>query len=234
MKIAILSDIHGNIDALNEVLKIIEKENIKTIFSLGDQLGYYYDAEQVYRELRNRNSYIINGNHERIFLDYLNYEDLAIDEKYGICFKYYKNNFNFELINYIKKLPKFLNVKINNINFSLFHGSSFDEDFYVYPSENRKILDRFSKSDSDIIFFGHSHYPFMFNAGNKTVINVGSVGQSRVVGGIANWGVFDTTNMVFVPKSTPYNVKNVIQKIKEIDKGKYLETILKRNNMHYE
>ena len=176
MKIAILSDIHGNIDALKEVLNVIDKENIKNIFSLGDQLGYYYDAIPVYDELLKRNCNIISGNHERIFLEYLNKEDSKIDKKYGSCFKKYKNEFDSELTEYIKSLPEYLNLEIDNIKFGLYHGSNFDSDFYVYPTEDRGVLDEFSKSDSDVIFIGHSHYPFMFNSGGKTIINVGSVG----------------------------------------------------------
>ncbi|NQX82848.1 MAG: metallophosphoesterase family protein, partial [Flavobacteriaceae bacterium] len=181
-----------------------------------------------------RNCNIISGNHERIFLEYLNKEDSKIDKKYGSCFKKYKNEFDSELTEYIKSLPEYLNLEIDNIKFGLYHGSNFDSDFYVYPTEDRGVLDEFSKSDSDVIFIGHSHYPFMFNSGGKTIINVGSVGQSRVVGGIASWGVFDTSNSVYIPKTTLYDVSKVIEKIEELEKGKYLELILKRNNIHFE
>jgi len=234
MKIAILSDIHGNIDALNQVLKEVDKQKIDMIFCLGDQLGYYYSAKEVYEELRKRNSIIISGNHEQIFLNYLTEPSKTIDEKYGLCFKKYKKIFSDELISFIEKIPSEIRLTIDGVKFSLFHGANFKNDYYVYPTEKRNILDKFDSEDSDVIFIGHTHYPFIFNSSNSLVINVGSVGQSRVIGGISNWGIYDTSNKVYIPKSTPYNIKKVIEKLEEIDSNKYLKTILTRNNTSYE
>lgn len=234
MKIAILSDIHGNIDALNQVIKAIKKDNISIVFSLGDQLGYYYDAEAVYTALDNLNCEMIAGNHERIFLDYLENSSPKIDQKYGLGFKKYKESFSSNLIQKIKDLPDFKYLCIDGLNFGLFHGASFNSDYYVYPTEKRDVLNAFAEIPADVAFIGHSHYPFVFNCGEKLIVNVGSVGQSRVVGGIANWGVYDTQNRVYIPKSTLYDTNKVISKLEQEDLGKYLKTILERNNFNYE
>ncbi|BDS14369.1 metallophosphoesterase family protein [Aureispira anguillae] len=234
MKIAIISDVHGNIDALNRVIKEIKREKIEVVFSLGDQLGYYYDAEKVYDQLEKLDTVMIAGNHERIFLDYLIKNNPEIDEKYGLCFQKYKNSFSQDLIQKIKNLPSFKFVKINSINFGLFHGASFDPDYYVYPTADKTVLEKFSDSPADVIFIGHSHYPFVFQCGQKLVVNVGSVGQSRVVGGIANWGIYDMSNHVYIPKSTLYDVQKVIDKLEKEDQSKYLKKILERNNFNYE
>ncbi|MCG8476267.1 MAG: metallophosphoesterase, partial [Cytophagales bacterium] len=65
MKIAILSDIHGNNAALSEVLRSIDRQGISSLFVLGDQLGYYLQAEEVYKELSRYGNCMIQGNHER-------------------------------------------------------------------------------------------------------------------------------------------------------------------------
>ena len=81
MKIAILSDIHGNFIALKEVLKQIKKNEIKRLFVLGDQLGYYYQAEEVFKSLQAYNCDIISGNHEKLFLKFRYPEKNTADKK---------------------------------------------------------------------------------------------------------------------------------------------------------
>jgi len=188
----------------------------------------------VYEELRRRKSILIKGNHESVFLNYLDFPSKEIDNKYGLGFKKYAKTFSNELIEYIKKIPLEYRGEIDGVKFGLFHGSNFDPDYYVYPTEKRLVLNKFAKEKSNIIFIGHCHYPFMFTCDNKIIISVGSVGQSRVVGGIANWGIYDTENKVYIPKNTPYDVNAVISKLEKDDADKYLKKVLTRNNVNYE
>ncbi len=236
MKIAILSDIHGNFIALKEVLKQIKKNEIKRLFVLGDQLGYYYQAEEVFKSLQAYNCDIISGNHEKLFLKFINGDKSfkkEINNKYGKCFEFYRKTFPEHLFKKIKSLNDELVIKINNINFLLCHGSPKISERYIYPDEVKSKIDDID--GIDFIFNGHTHYPMIYNGKYSTLINVGSVGQSRVSGGIANWGVFDTENLVFSPKSTMYNIEKVMKNLRDHnEEKKYLFDILKRNNYNYE
>lgn len=234
MKIAILSDIHGNIYALKAVVKQMRLNKIDLVFFLGDQLGYYYDVEEVYNEIDQWDHHIIAGNHERIFLEYLernNSFNTTIDAKYGDCFSHYKSAFNSKLISRIKNLADEKAVEVDGFKFLLCHGSPLDKDQYIYPDAKKSILDMCLKATTefDVVFIGHTHYPMVYSNGTNTLINVGSVGQSRTVGGIANWGVFNTNNGVFSMQNTIYNTSNLEQKHKDSAKN-YLVKILKRNN----
>ena len=236
MKIAILSDIHGNFIALKEVLKQIEKNDINRLFVLGDQLGYYYQAEEVYRSLESYNCDIISGNHEKLFLKFIKSDQSfkkEITDKYGKCFNFYSETFPDHLYKKIKSLKDELVITINNINFLICHGSPKISERYIYPDENKsEIIDI---DGIDFIFNGHTHYPMIYNGKNSTLINVGSVGQSRVAGGIANWGIFDTENSVYSPKSTIFDIEKVIINLHDHnEEKKYLFDILKRNNYNYE
>jgi len=75
MKLAILSDIHGNYSAFMEVITVCQKYNIEKLLLLGDQVGYYYESEKIYSELMSWNYLAIRGNHEDILLDYINKDD---------------------------------------------------------------------------------------------------------------------------------------------------------------
>ena len=85
MRIAILSDIHGNFFALEAVIKQIHNMQVDRIYFLGDLLGYYYEPKKVYQKLREINAIMILGNHEQMLFDCIdgkiNIEHLT--SKYG-------------------------------------------------------------------------------------------------------------------------------------------------------
>ncbi len=230
MKIAILSDIHGNLPALEVVMKEISKHKIDRVFILGDLLGYYYQAQDVFEVLDSYLEDTIIGNHEILFLDYLNgINKNEINHKYGLSYKYYKETFSQELISKIKKLPSKKRENINGISILFTHSNPIEEDGYIYPDEKLDVLERIETNQFDYIFMGHTHYPMIYNGKKTTIINVGSVGQSRVKGGIANWGVFNTINKVYTAQNTPYNINKTIENLAFHNEEKaYLINILKR------
>lgn len=234
MKIAIISDIHGNIYALKAVVNAMKSQNIDVVFVLGDQMGYYYDVDKVYKELDQWNHYIISGNHERIFYEYLNensnYNE-KIDAKYGLCFNHYVKSLDKELIKRIQHLEEQKVVELDHYRFLLCHGSPLDKDQYIYPDYDKEVLDKCidAANNVDVVFMGHTHYPMQYSNKNKQLINVGSIGQSRTVGGIANWGVFNTKNGIFTAQSTPYDTSKLIKDLKGTSNN-YLLNILSRNN----
>ena len=69
MRIAVISDIHGNMEALQQVSFDIEKSNVDTIVCLGDMVGYGPEPEQVVQWIMSRNIPTIMGNHELALID---------------------------------------------------------------------------------------------------------------------------------------------------------------------
>jgi putative phosphoesterase len=230
MKLAILSDIHGNYSAFMEVITVCKKYNIEKLLLLGDQVGYYYESEKIYNELMSWNYLAIRGNHEEILLDYINRDNNfrnGIDKKYGSSIKQLIGN--KKIIEITQNLPSINSIRIDNINILMCHGSRTDAGKYLYPTEKKEILEAELDEQYDFIFIGHSHYPFIYSNGKSTLINVGSVGQNRVAGGVANWGILDTSNCVFSPMSTPYDTFQLIEMAKQNDSEiEYLQKILKR------
>ncbi|NNE32365.1 MAG: metallophosphoesterase family protein [Winogradskyella sp.] len=232
MKIAILSDIHGNFYAFDAVLKQIVKKNIDLYFFLGDQLGYYYDAEAVYDKISELNCHIIAGNHERIFLKYLKADSsyrAMINKKYGSSFFKYAENFPARLTEFVSTLPNKKEVFIDGYRFLLCHGAPQDMDQYIYPDADSEVLEQVDADNYDFIFNGHTHYPMIYVGSKTSLINVGSVGQSRTVGGVANWGIFNTKNGLYEPQNTLYDIKGLENSLDPNEKD-YLFSILRRNN----
>lgn len=238
MKIAVLSDIHANSIALKSVLDEAKQQGVDHLFLLGDQLGYYYEANEVFEMIKEWPYDIIAGNHERLFGEYLTASTdrrNKINEKYGYCFAYYENSFSINLIESIKQLTEQKRIEKDGLTFLLCHGSPTNKDLYLYPDATKNILQENEVNGFDYILCGHTHYPMVYVGRSSVIINVGSVGQSRTVGGIANWGIINTKNGIYTPQNTPYDIEKAIINLNERnEKKEYLFTVLKRNNTNYE
>lgn len=189
MKIAVLSDIHGNKLALDEVLADIKNNNADMIFILGDiAMGGYdpnYTIEKLFslQKEMGENFKMIQGNTDKLIIDFsdtlfekmhaanpLMAEALQLDDK----------EIKKENKEKLKTLPVNLSVNIEGVKILLTHGSPRRQDENIYPDTSPNELENIVKDvKEDIILCGHTHIPcgFSLNSG-KTVINAGSIGRS--------------------------------------------------------
>ena len=231
MKIAILSDIHGNSDALNEVLKKAKKENVAHLMILGDIVGYYYYPDKILNLLAEWSFDIIKGNHEKILKDLIADPSLGVSIrlKYGSGHQEAINRLTGQQLEFLDGLPETKTVEFNGISMLMSHGSPWSNDYYIYPDCKKAIIRKCDSKEHDFVLIGHSHYAFAIKNENSILINPGSVGQSRQVGGKASWTIIDTLNGCFQMLSTDYDVKNLIAVVEEKDADiKYLREVLKR------
>ena len=167
--IAIVSDIHGNYVAFEEVLKTIDKMGIKDIYCLGDMVGYYPQVNEVCNELRKRDALCVIGNHDwymlaNSFCD----RSQTVNDTIG----YQKKIISDENLEWLKSLP----VHRQYQELKMVHGgwvNPIDE----YLREPTK--DYFEKVGGKYFASGHTHLPRVDDYGNKVYCNPGSVGQPR-------------------------------------------------------
>jgi len=231
MKIAILSDIHGNDIALEAVLSEIVDEGINKIFVLGDVVGYYYHPDKVINALETFDVEYIRGNHEDLLYQAINNGIKAeiIYDKYGSGINFAIEKLSSNNIELFVNLPKCKIVEIDDIQIELCHGSPWNNDYYVYPDAGKKILRKCAFSHCDFILMGHTHRAFTYSFNGSTVANVGSVGQSRDKGGLASWAVIDTNNRSFILRRSKFDVSILCKEVKDIDPHvPYLHEILNR------
>ncbi len=186
-KIAIISDVHGNITALNAVLEDIKARDIKRIFCLGDSIVKCANPDLVIDKLKEVCEVILIGN-----TDYAICCPEAKDKGFWSRVK-----IGEERANFIYSLPKIHEFYMSGYFIRLFHASPYSLDHIYNPmysnkgSENGKIeldgpeemfknTDFIGKKDSDpipdIIGYGHIHTPCIVRFKNKTLFNPGSVG----------------------------------------------------------
>ncbi|MEQ8217967.1 MAG: metallophosphoesterase family protein [Arenibacter sp.] len=231
MKIAVISDIHGNYDALVAVLKKAKKEKVEHLLILGDIVGYYYHPDKILELFSEWSFDMIKGNHENILEDLIANPSLGeiIRLKYGSGHNEAINKLTKQQLAFLRSLSETKSVQFDEVSILMCHGSPWSNDFYIYPDcENETILKCDSK-EHDFVLIGHSHYAFAIKNANSILINPGSVGQSRQIGGKASWAIINTVNGCFQLLTTDYNVEKLLKEVEEIDADiKYLAEILKR------
>lgn len=220
MKVAFISDIHGNYDALNAVLKQIKKLNVSKIYCLGDLVNYYYDPDKCIEVLIKNNVQCIRGNHEKIFFKTLkdNKKKNYYSKLYGNSIKNNLVKLNKKHIFFLKSLPTQKRININNSKILLAHGAPWKSDFYFYPNIKKKWFKKISKYKYDTIILGHTHIPMKIKLNKKKLlINTGSVGQPRDKTCNASWLLLDASKMDYKIIKTKYNKKRLKNQIKRYD-----------------
>jgi putative phosphoesterase len=222
MKIGILSDIHSNSFALEAVLKEAEIEKISHFFILGDIFGYYPWAAETYQLISRLDAITICGNHDLMLLSD-QVPNPAPD--YWETLVHNKNLLNQkcpEALVWLKKLePYLLNYKIEEINFSLYHGTPDNPVNGRFYPDNENLYEWFPSQSNNVILLGHTHYPFykkIVNGG--AVINPGSVGQPRDGKISASWAIYNTETQECQLRRTEYNVKPLTEYLQQINWNK--------------
>jgi len=124
-KIAIISDIHANIEALDEVYKDIEKEKIEKIICLGDVVGYGPNPNEAIDMVKDRVLYTIKGNHDEGIIN----ENVLFDfNEYGVrAIEWQKNILKKDGFDFLSTL----NFDIKFDNFQIVHGALSDYFKYI-------------------------------------------------------------------------------------------------------
>ncbi len=194
--IAIISDIHGNFIALEEVLKRIDAQRISEIYCLGDTVGYYSQVNECCDELRRRNIHCVMGNHDWYLASGTDCERSQSVRK---CMHYHRRIISDKNREWILSLP----VTMNVLGISMLHGgwkNPIDE--YVEPSK-----EYFEKIKGNIFVSGHTHVQRVEQYADKIYCNPGSVGQPRDGDQRAAYAVFDGKQ--FVLYRVPYDIDQV-------------------------
>jgi len=168
MKIGIISDIHGNFEALKTVLAELDRMHVSEIYCLGDVVGYYSQVNECCDELRKREILCVMGNHDWYMAGggYCPRSKSVND-----CLDYQRKVITNENINWLATFP--IHRKVANIH--ILHGGWADPiDEYLQPS-----AEYFSRIKGEIFMSGHTHIQRLDKYPGKTYCNPGSVGQPR-------------------------------------------------------
>jgi len=231
MRFAVLSDIHANLPALEAVLAEVHAAGISQLVLLGDYVGYFYDAQPVVEMLMQWQHIAIRGNHDRMLIEARNNDELrrTYIQKYGNGLEVAIADFGDKSWEWIESLPERQTLVTEGARIELCHGSPFDPDAYIYPDSPKSLFNRFALIDTDAIWMGHTHWPFL-KPGQPWLMNPGSVGQPRDLGGIASWCVFDEETSSVAFRRTEYPISHLAREVqsRDPDLGRNLSTLHRR------
>ena len=182
MKLAVISDIHGNLFALEKVLEDIEHEKCDNIVCLGDLAMAGPEPDKTVELVKQMNWDVIQGNTDKMIVEYNEEMYNALKGQIPIMANALRND--AEVISdknkeYLKNLPENLEININNTPILLVHGSPRRNNEDISPDlPLEKVEEMTDGTDARLILCGHTHLPcgYQTNSG-KTVVNVGSVGR---------------------------------------------------------
>ncbi len=186
MKIAVISDVHGNMQALHSVIKHIKLNKCDKVIGLGDYaMAGPQPVETVdwFIEAKEEKGFIlIQGNTDKLIAEYDDGVYDVMKSKYPVMANALKNDvelLNWRQKDFLRSLPNQLNLNFEGVNILLVHGSPRKNNEDILPDTPLDVLEEMIKDvEADIILCGHTHIPCGFQTvSKKTVINVGSVGR---------------------------------------------------------
>lgn len=186
-KVAFISDVHSNLEALNAVLGRLGDEEL---FCLGDLVGYGSNPNEVIELLEERGAVSLLGNHDAAVLTG---DTSWFNSTAAIAAKWTTKQLSERSVAYLRKLPLQIRVDLDGVSTYLAHGSPDDNlREYVDPVTHADLFGHYlTRLDVGLVGLGHTHLPFVWTGDGGTVFNPGSVGQPRDGDWRASFAVVD-------------------------------------------
>jgi diadenosine tetraphosphatase ApaH/serine/threonine PP2A family protein phosphatase len=233
VKYAIVSDVHGNLESLQQALSIAVAQD--ALISLGDVVGYGPNPNECVALLRERCRHAVLGNHDLAAIENFGVENFNEAARAAIGWtqrmldepsRQWLNTLPYEL-----RLPEFL----------LVHGSPVN--YFEYVLDKATAALAFERTDAPVIFIGHTHVAeywtrepdgaislkhmqhggeLKLEEGRRYIIDVGSVGQPRDLNPAASLVVYDSEQRLARWVRYDYPIEQVARKIQAAHLPGYL------------
>lgn len=230
MKLAVISCIHGNYEALNAVLSDIDAQKADQIYCLGDLVGYGPYPNAVVEMIRSLDIPTCQGCWDEDIVEGLNacecsYPSQLAEARGRLAHEWTNSVIHPEVREYLATLP--MTLKRDNLCFV--HGSPSSQHEYLLPSmDGFAALERVLSADADVLFCGHTHVPYVrdledaalsvkvqqpdqtenpkqFQVALKQIVNAGSVGEPRHGRPNATYVLYDTDTAQVTLREVPYD-----------------------------
>ncbi len=221
MRYGIISDVHGNMAALQRVFDYLDGQHVTNCLCCGDIVGYGAHPNECCDMMRERECVCVMGNHDEAA--WRPEKDRWFTGAARACIEWTREVLTSENIEFLSELPRTQMVD----QIQICHGSLPDPDAYVYdPYTAAQTLDRMN---GRVCFFGHTHCTSWFvedeprtlpshysnpsgceiqiKSDRRYMINPGSVGQPRDGNSQAACAIYDTDEDLVTIKRLGYDVE---------------------------
>lgn len=229
MRLAVISDIHGNLEAFRAVLEDIREVGVDSVVSLGDNIGYGADPEPVMNLLRRHGIESVLGNHELALMDPSCRRSFHPFAKKALAVN--QERLSRKSLDDIHRMPA---CRVRD-DLRFVHGCPPDSvTTYIIHEPPAVIAAIMKKLPQPIVFVGHTHYLDLYELENGSVkmrdvskwgvaldqnsryiVNTGSVGQPRKGEILATYVIWDSAERVLVPRFIEFDNRTAAAKIIE-------------------
>ncbi|NJM47344.1 MAG: metallophosphoesterase family protein [Alkalinema sp. RU_4_3] len=243
MKIAVISCIHGNYEALNAVLSDIDDHKVEQIYCLGDLVGYGPHPNAVVEMVRSLNIPTVQGCWDEDIIEGLNacecsYPSILAEQRGKLAHTWTDQEIHPETREFLAQLP--MTLRVDNLAFV--HGSPNNQHEYLLPEIDAfTAMERVLGTGADVLFCGHTHVPYVRDLSDglvkvqvkrsgvsetatqihvaplKRIINAGSVGEPRHGRPNATYVIYDPESAEVKLREVEYDYPKTCAAI--IDKG---------------
>jgi diadenosine tetraphosphatase ApaH/serine/threonine PP2A family protein phosphatase len=230
MRLAVIADIHSNLEALDRVLAQIEAEGVDAILNLGDLVGYNASPNECVELLQRPKVWHLAGNHDLALLEPERAEHFNIIAHEAL--RWCREELRPEFREFLRGLPL---LQQQPGSFLACHGTPTSPDTYIaYHFQGKRVLKHLlNHTDLRVCFFGHTHRRALWyrdmrgkvalrqipptklrlSLEEHYLINPGSVGQPRDGNPEAAYAVFDAEEFSIHFKSVPYDIAGAQRRI---------------------
>jgi predicted phosphodiesterase len=230
MRLAVISDIHGNLEALQEVLADVDRCRADAVVCLGDSVGYGPAPEEVVSLIRGREIPCVVGNHKLGLLDCAFLDWFNPPTRRSLVLT--RRLISGETLEYMRRLPPALSLE----GALCVHGCPPDSATrYLFEVSERRLGDLLSTMGEEICFVGHTHQLEIVAwdgrrvtrkrpaeglhalwPARRVIVNVGSVGQPRDGSNRAKYVIWDRQERSLDVRFVPYDIAVTAGKILEM------------------
>jgi putative phosphoesterase len=188
LKIVIVSDIHGNLAALNA----LPERNFDELWCIGDLVDYGPNPHEVIKWVRQQAKLTVRGNHDHA-------AGFSVDPQCSVPFKrlaeetlrFTQAIWTQDDFAYLRSLPVRQELTVNSVRFCLVHATPSDPLFGYCPEDSDQWTQEEMRVNADVLIVGHTHTPFVRREGRTTILNPGSLGQPKTGRSLACYAIWE-------------------------------------------
>jgi putative phosphoesterase len=210
MKLVIISDIHGNFDALSAL-----PESGDELWVLGDLVNYGPEPGAVIEYVKTKAAFIVRGNHDHA-IGYNKDPQCSprFREMAEATGRYTNSVLNFGQKHFLRSLPLQSDMERSRSRFHLCHAIPSNPLFGYCEADSDEWAKEVRELTTDFVLAGHTHVPAIRTIGSRTVVNPGSLGQPKTGSPEARYAVWEDGKVEL--RSYPYPVEEAVRKLQSM------------------